>query len=293
MIEGIEKYWFLFGLALLFVIFAVVQDLKKREVANWANFSLLGFALAYRAFFALQTRDIMFLIYGAIGAALFFGIANLFYYSRIFAGGDAKLLMALGAVLPFESFLDFLYVGIGFLFLLFFAGAIYSLIYSAYLVSLNWAKFKKEFAANYRKLKYALLLVMLIVIMLVLMYILNGLFNNVALLFLIIFPYAVFLLFIYLKSLDRCMIKYVNAGKLTEGDWLEQEIKVGNYVVKKSVHGLSWEDIMKLRKAGKKVLIKDGIPFTPAFLISFASMVFFLGVSGLQIFELAAQLLGF
>ncbi|MEM4271856.1 MAG: A24 family peptidase [Candidatus Pacearchaeota archaeon] len=279
MIGGIEKYWFLFGLATIFIIFAVVQDLRKREVANWLNFSLLGFALAYRAFFASFSGEIMFFVYGVIGAGLFFGLANLFYYSRMFAGGDAKLLMALGAVLPFESLNDFLYVGFGFLFALFLAGAVYSLCYSGHIVYRNSAKFKKEFAINYGKMMYAQLLVMIAIVVLVLIYALGGPINISVLLVLVVFPYAMFLLFIYLKSLDRCMIKYANANELTEGDWLEQEVRIGNYVIKKSVHGLSWDDIMKLRKAKKKALIKEGIPFTPAFLIAFAiqSIFFFSG----------------
>ena len=32
------------------MIFAVVQDLKKREIANWVNFSLIIFALGFRFF---------------------------------------------------------------------------------------------------------------------------------------------------------------------------------------------------------------------------------------------------
>ena len=71
------------------------------------------------------------------------------------------------------------------------------------------------------------------------------------------------------------MIKLVKAGDLTEGDWLVGDIKLGRGVIKKTVDGLSVNDILKLRKAGKSVLIKEGIPFTPAFLMAFVVMVFF------------------
>ncbi|MBI2056754.1 hypothetical protein HYT91_00690 [Candidatus Pacearchaeota archaeon] len=44
---------FLVALALVWMIFAVVQDLKKREIANWVNFSLIIFALGFRFFYSL------------------------------------------------------------------------------------------------------------------------------------------------------------------------------------------------------------------------------------------------
>ena len=90
--------------------------------------------------------------------------------------------------------------------------------------------------------------------------------------FFILFP----LLYFYLFSVERCMIKLVSPLKLREGDWLVSDVKLGSKVIKKDVHGLSLSDIEKLRKAGKSVLIKKGIPFTPAFLIAFLVMVFFL-----------------
>ena len=39
---------FLILLALVWIIGAVLQDLRRREVDNVWNFSLIGFALAYR-----------------------------------------------------------------------------------------------------------------------------------------------------------------------------------------------------------------------------------------------------
>ncbi len=33
--------YFLIVIAFIWILFAVVQDLRKREVANWVNFSLL------------------------------------------------------------------------------------------------------------------------------------------------------------------------------------------------------------------------------------------------------------
>ncbi len=264
-----NEYYFLFTLALIFTIFAVVVDLKKREVPNWLNFSLIGFALSYRAFYSISTQNINFFISGLIGFIAFFMLAHLFYYSKIFAGGDAKLLMGFGIILPYTTLNELLYSGIFFIFALFFFGAIYGLIYSIFIVAKNKAKFKKEFKKNLAKNK-ALIAITLILILLAisLMKFIDGIIIS-------IIPALIPLFYAYVKSLDVCMIKLTKANNLQEGDWLEKDVKIGRKIIKKSVHGLSLQEINLLKKANKKVLIKEGIPFTPAFLLSLLTMVFF------------------
>jgi len=269
-----EKYYFLFALALVWIVFAVVQDIKKREVANWLTFSLITFALAYRAFFSAYSSDWMFLVYGLGGFALFFILGNLFYYSGMFAGGDAKLLFGLGAVLPFEGYLSFVSVGWGFVLFLFLIGAIYSLIYSIFLVSKNYSKFSKAFTKNLGKKSLLIFMSLFAVCFIFTLYYSFG-FDLLLLFIGVLLSFFFFGLIVYAKSLDVCMIKLISPKKLTEGDWIIGDIKLNKGVVKKTVHGLSAEDIVKLRKAGKMVLIKEGIPFTPAFLAAFLVMVFF------------------
>jgi Flp pilus assembly protein protease CpaA len=273
-IIGMEKYYFLFALALVWIVFAVVQDIKKREVANWLTFSLITFALAYRAFFSAYSGDWMFLVYGLGGFGLFFVLGNLFYYSGMFAGGDAKLLFGLGAVLPFEGYLSFVSVGWGFVFILFLIGAVYSLIYSIFLVSKNYPKFSKSFKKNLGK-KNLLILMSAFAICFIAVLLYSFGFSLFLLVIGLLLSFFFFGLVVYAKSLDVCMIKLVSPKKLTEGDWIMGDIKLKNGTIKKTVHGLSAEDIARLRKAGKMVFIKDGIPFTPAFLVAFLIMVFF------------------
>src|SRR3989344_8574548 len=115
-----QEYYFLFGLAFLWTLFAVIQDLRKREVANWLNFSFLAIAIAYRAFYAVVFDNPLFFYYGIFGLIIFYIIAEALYYSKAFGGGDARLLRAFGVILPFESFFSLIGNSIGFIFLLFF-----------------------------------------------------------------------------------------------------------------------------------------------------------------------------
>ena len=121
---------FLVLLALIWIVFATVQDLKSREVANWLNFSLIIFAMGFRFFYGLFGSNGFGLFYqGIIGLMIFFILGNFLYYSRMFAGGDAKLMIALGAILPLsENFMTNINYFIGFFILFLVAGTVYGLI---------------------------------------------------------------------------------------------------------------------------------------------------------------------
>lgn len=267
----IDEHFFLFVVAGIWTIFATVQDLKTREVSNWLNFSLIAIAFSYRAFYSVINGNLSFFLMGLFGFGIFFVLAYVFYYGRIFAGGDAKLLMGYGIILPYESYSMTLFWCLGFLFVLFLTGAVYSLFYSTIIVFRNKRTFIDSFKINFSKTIY--FSTILLIFSLVFLFL--SMFNYSLLFFFLLF---LFFLYIYTKSLDSCMIKRVSPFELQEGDWLERDVRVGSKIIKKSVHGLSSEEIKLLRKAKKKVLIKEGVPFVPAFLISFFIMVFFYSV---------------
>ena len=136
---------FLIILAVIWVIGAIFQDLRRREVDNIWNFSLIGFALAYRLSISIFSNNYWFFINGLIGLGIFMLFGNLFYYSRLFAGGDAKLLIALGTILPLSTWIINIKIFSLFILLFLTGGSIYVLIWSLFLVVINFEKFKKEF----------------------------------------------------------------------------------------------------------------------------------------------------
>jgi len=267
-----EGYYFLFAVAFVWIIFATIQDLRKREVANWLNFSLVGVALAYRAFYSSFRGDWDFFLFGVLGFVLFFVLGYAFYYGRVFAGGDSKLLIALGAVLPFEKLGDLFYVTLGFLFVLFFIGTMYSLIYSLVISIRQGKRFIAEFDVRIRKSKVLFFLVLALIVVL---FITEGIMAGNWMLWVIsgVFIILIVLLYVYLMAVDRCMIVLRSPGKLAEGDWIISDIRVGNRWIRKSVHGLSLEEIRLLRKNRKSIYVKDGIPFIPVFLMAFIMVV--------------------
>ena len=90
-----------------------------------------------------------------------------------------------------------------------------------------------------------------------------------------IFGILVFLLYVFAKGIEGAsMMRVVSGKELREGDWLVEDVKVKGKVIKADWDGLSLEDISLMKKL-KRVRIKEGLPFVPAFLIAFLSYVFF------------------
>lgn len=272
------KVIFLIVLAVIWMVVAIVQDLKRREVANWISFSLIIFALGFRFFWSLfygvdLGEGFSFFYQGLIGFGIFFLVGNFFYYSRIFAGGDAKLMISLGAILPFyNTFSDNVFVFITFVFAFLISGAVYGLLSSFFLAFNHRKEFNKEFRKQFNKKKKILYILFAFgILIFTLGFYLNILF--VIGIFIFFIPY----LYLFAKSVDEaCMIKLVSADKLTVGDWLYSDVRIGKNLIKKDWNGLDEKEINMIKKSNKSVLIRTGIPYTPVFLVAFIILVYVL-----------------
>lgn len=270
---------FLIAIALVWMIVAVIQDFKHREVENWWSFSLIAVALAYRAFVSVQNWNYMYFAWGLVGLVVGFVLCNAFYYGRMFAGGDAKLLMALGVILPFSLNWKYNLIFIlTFLVFMMFAGAVYGFVYSLVLTVVNFKGFKHEFMKQFKKYKMLVLSVSLIGLIFVAAFCFMK-FYSIAIIF-CIFVITPFLL-IYSRAIEEVnMKKSVSVNDLTVGDWLAVPLKIRGKTIKPNWEGLSEQELKFIQKnCKKKVLIKYGIPFTPAFLLGFLSMLIFLYTS--------------
>ena len=261
---------FLWSLALVWVVFATVQDIRQREIANWLNYSLIIFAIGFRFFYALFSGEFYFLYYGLMGLGIFFILSNIFYYSRLFAGGDYRLMVAFGVILPiYDSVLANLKLFLYFVLLFLIVGSIYGIIASIVVGLKNREKLKKQFKKQLKKNRiifYSLLILSILLLCL-------G-FWKIFFLYFGIFLFVYAYLIIYAKSVDDgCMVRKVKSSRLTEGDWLFADVKIGKKIIKKSWEGLGKKDITLIRKHKKEVLIRFGIQFGPVFLISFIIMV--------------------
>ena len=269
----------LFIIAISWLIFASISDLKKREVANWLSFSLIAVAIGIRAITSVITLDYSYFFNALFFTFIFFILANVFYYTKIFAGGDAKLLIALGALFATKPDFSYFYSPFNipfpviFLLNILVVASVYGIIYSIGLALRNHSAFINSFKKVYKKTRFMLILIIFIFMLAIPFFFIIRYYELLLFVALIlIFPYV----YLLVRAVeDSCMIKEVAASDLTEGDWIINSVKVRGRIINPSVDGLSKEDIALLRKNNKIVAVKYGIPFVPVFLITAVLSVFF------------------
>ena len=259
---------FLIAVAIFWLVIASIQDFKGREVENWWTFSLIAFVLVFRAFVSVSEVNAVYFICGLIGLGFGFILMNAFYYGRMFGGGDAKMLMALGTIIPL-SFDWKINLELIILFTLIFliAGAVYGIVYSKILMFMNFKRFKQEFSVilrKHKKIAYA------VGVMGLLLFVLSVVLDFYAGRFLALLIFISPLLMIWAKAVENsCMVKSVDARDLTIGDLLISSIKIGKKIIKPDWEGLSEKELLFIQKNyKKKVLIRYGVPFIRAFLIA-------------------------
>lgn len=262
------EHGFLFWVFFIGIIIATLQDLKRREVDNWLNFLIFYFGISFIVFLFIFTLNFSYLIQGLFVILLGFLFSNLFYYSHVFAGGDAKLLLALS---PFFIGFSYLETGLNFfifIFALFLFGGFYGIFYSFILYIKNFTKVNSSTKDFLIKIKFFWFI--LFGFILIPLSFFSTLFLIIGI-FIILFPF----LFSYAKAIEKeVLTRKISGNELKEGDWLVEDVLVGKKVIHASFEGISNEEIKILRKK-KKIKIKEGIPFVPSFLFAFIFYYFY------------------
>lgn len=267
------------GVLALFV--ATITDLKKKEVPDWLSFSVIAAAFGIRLSAAIAYSDIYYLLYGLLGFSLLFLLGLLLYYGRLWGGGDTKLLMGLGAL--FGTSPSFVVTNKPFLIVLLIniviVGSMYSLSYATFLYIKNFKRANREIKHQAQRMKLARFLYFLAAFASLVIFLVfpAGLTKVLA------FSLALFLIFyihllIFIRAVEKVgMYKLVPVSKLTEGDWIAQDIWIkGKLVCSKKGLGLEKRHIAALKKANiKRVLIKEGVAFVPSFLIAIIITLFY------------------
>ena len=141
--------YFLIVIAFIWLIFAAIVDIKKKEVPNWLNYSLIAIGFGARIIYSLIFNDYKIFLFGIIGFIACFIFGNLMYYTRQWGGGDAKLIMGLGAMFGDYKIGSIINQNIELPFLvvliinILLAGLVYSIFYSIFLAIKNKEKFVK------------------------------------------------------------------------------------------------------------------------------------------------------
>lgn len=257
---------------LIWTIYAIFQDLRKREIANWINFSLIAFGLFYRLTYFVYNNDFLFFLSGLAGLGIFILIGNLFYYTNLFGGGDAKLLMAYGVLLPFSNFSELFLSGSIFIFLLLFGGFLWSLLYSIYISLSQLNQFKRAF--NAISCKNDILIKISIGFSFILFFC-SFLLGKMFLFILGLLGIFLLFLLLYVKGVDILLYRKISVNDLMVGDIIMNYNKKSKFYEKSGKTVLNDNILNRIKKNTNNVVIKDGVPFAPAFLISFSLLIAF------------------
>lgn len=260
-------------LAFLALLIASYADIKTREIPDWLNYGLIFAALGIRAIFVVNLGWAVFLS-GLLGLGAFFILGYAFYHSRQWGGGDSKLLMGLGTVIgisyPFamESW-NLLW----FLTTMLLIGALYGLLWMI-IIAINKMNivlpYLKKKLQEYAKVQIGLGIMSIVFLALAFWY---------SFVWPLIFlPLGCFYLIMFVRTVEKtCFIKPIPIEKVTEGDWLAEEVSVhGKMVMEpKTLEKGDLHTLQTLKQEGKlkTVIIKEGLPFAPSFLMGYVVIV--------------------
>ncbi|MEM3154861.1 MAG: A24 family peptidase [Candidatus Woesearchaeota archaeon] len=260
--------------ALFVLTVASYVDLRILEVPDWINYAGIAAGLGIHLIFSLQQWNYWPFVSSLIGFGIAFTIACLMFYTAQWGGGDAKLLMALGAIIGFQP--EKFGFGSSFLINLVFVGGAWGMLWSVQLAARNWKEFWKTFRTlmhqqPYARMRISAMLSTAILVVAALVF----LQYQLELIGLALVTYFICYSIIFIKSVEiSCMHRWVKPDKLTEGDWLVKPIKIGKTTINPPKLGLEKEHIAFIQMAYKqkkidKVLVRYGVPFAPAFLLAF------------------------
>ncbi len=262
-------------LSLMLLVAGSLTDLRSREVPDWLSYAGIGIGALVRIVWSVTAQEYRHLLDGLTGFALFWLVGAAMYYTGQWGGGDAKILMALGTINGVHlQWTDFM---LGFLANSLIIGAAYGIVWLGVLSLKNSKQMKilfQHLLAKERMTHWISLLGFIACAGAALFFSDPNL--QAILLVLGVWCVLFLFLFIWLRTVEECcMKKRVPVHQLTEGDWVAKKVIVNNkQICGPHYEGLTSAQLQQLQKLSfrgkiKNVLIKQGIPFVPNFLIAF------------------------
>ncbi|MFH2020035.1 MAG: A24 family peptidase [archaeon] len=270
---------FFLTLSLIAIIIGSWTDIRTLEVPDWLNYTLIAVGIGGNLIYTIVEWDAIFIIRSLLGLAAALALGLLMFYTGQWGGGDSKMLFGLGAMIGvnWPLRLDFFWM---FLVNMLFAGAAYGLAWVIAMAIIYRKKLSKKISAMLKDKKLTRIRLVsglaAVTALIIIFFIQIDNFAKLALTTMLVLLYFLNYMFVLIKAVEEvAMIKTVDPEKLTEGDWIAQEIKVdGKHIAGPKELGLEkkqLKEILALKALGKitKVKVKYGIPFVPSFLIAF------------------------
>jgi Flp pilus assembly protein protease CpaA len=267
----------LFVVALIGSAVAGFYDLKTTEIPDEIPYAMMAIGIIgniVQSYLALSYWPFAYSIIVGLG---FLGFGFVMYYLGQWGGGDAKILSAIGFLLPVYQSTKLIFpFSVSFFFNVFLVGSFYMIIYAFALSIINkeiWTAFFNDLKANAKMvLIYNSALVAAIILM--------GLLFARYFEFLPLTKFTMFVVLIALASAGLYVLwKFVKA---VENVGFKKKIPVSRLKVGdvpdyyKVWEGITEKELNKIKKSGKKYIwIKEGVRFAPTFPLALLFTLFF------------------
>ena len=268
-----DPFTILVFLTLVMLIIGSITDIRWRIVPDWLSYSAIVVGFTIRAMTSVMTLSWIPFLEGLIGFGVFFILACVLFYTKMWGGGDSKVLMAMGVMLGVNLSIDNLMLGM--MSNLLIVGGLYGVTYFLILGVMHFSKVSKA-VYSLLSIKAVARTQVGVLFMLVLFFVASLFFKDFAPFVFGIGFVTIFYLFILSKAIEKsCFIKDQRPSLLEEGDWLIDPVIVkGKRLAGPEDPGITKKQIAAIQSAAKKrliktVRIKEGIPFIPNFLITF------------------------
>ncbi|MBI2106084.1 prepilin peptidase [Candidatus Woesearchaeota archaeon] len=278
-------------LAFIVTIIAVISDIKTTEIPDYSNYFLIFSAILVRLIYSFSTNNWIFILEALKTFPVIFILSLLMYKLNQWGGGDVKLLFGLSIafatyplfllkffspkliLLPFPLiiFLNVLIIG-----------AAYSFTYAVILAVINMKNFSRKFISILKEKRKTQIKIFVAAVLLILISFRTD--EKIIPISISIFLFIIFYVHVFIASVEKsCLIKTIPVSKLLEGDWILNDIFYNNKIIYRAKQQLTGQQIEKIKRAKiEKVLVKQGIVFSPAILIAlivsliFGNLIYFL-----------------
>jgi len=266
---------FLLTIALIGGFAAGIYDLKTSNVPDKLCLAMIAIGLIIHIYTGVITGDFTNFINSLLFGGLFLVFGLGMYYTGQWGGGDGELLVTFGILLPNLSIVNTYFpFSISFFINSFFVGAAYSIIYSAFMMY-KIPKMRRKFTKQFESNRIRLIIFSFFVV--------SALFLLSSRMFFFWISITIVILIIFqkfAKSVEQGFLIRIPVSKLKPDDTIGQDIpELGIY--KKLIRGLTKNEVRKIKRRRKHVIIKEGIrygvvfPLSVVFTLLFGDFIFF------------------
>jgi Flp pilus assembly protein protease CpaA len=225
---------FFFGIAFVIVTYGSISDLKTREVPDILNYGLIVAGFGLRLICSVYAEDSSIFIAGILGFGIAFLLSMIMFYTGQWGGGDAKMMMGLGVILGFHISMNDFFVA--FLMNSLWFGALYGLVWSFVLTLINSKKVMDEIKRH--GMYYGIALPLAVISMVVCIFTFTvgisklGSFIIFSIAAAVLIVAFILILVGWIRVVEQvCFVATIPTEKLTEGDWIRDEIVTNKKVI--------------------------------------------------------------